>query len=136
MDRYQQTSVETASPTRRVVMLYDGAIRFLNLALPAMASKDLVLQSKMISNAQAIIHHLQSTLNFDIAPALCADLSKMYVILYSTLTDANINDSAIKVNEVIASLRELREAWIEVDKRTQASKVDASAASSKEMIAA
>ena len=61
--QYRQNSVETASPTRLVVMLYDGAIRFLSQALAAMQAGQHAQQSVLIGKAQAIIAHLHDTLD-------------------------------------------------------------------------
>ena len=120
--RYQNTAVQTATPTRLVIMLYDGAIRFLSQALPCMAASDFEGQSTFIGKAQAIVTHLRATLDFEAAPGIANDLEAMYVLLNNTLTDANINDRPEKVTEVISVLRELRAAWMEVDRQIQVEK--------------
>lgn len=119
--QYRQTAIETATPTRLVVMLYDGAIRFLSAALPEMKARRYDAQSRLIGRAQAIVAHLQSTLNFD-AGEVAEYLQTCYVALYDALTDANIHDKPESVEEAIEVLRELREAWIEVDRQCQANK--------------
>jgi len=133
--QYRTNSVETASPTRLVVMLYDGAIRFLNQALPEMRALHLENQSLYIGKAQAIIAHLRGTLDFEAAPAISNQLSALYVQIYDSLTLANVYDKPEKVEEAIAALRSLREAWLEVDKQCQAGKA-ALTGGSRELIAA
>jgi flagellar protein FliS len=120
--QYRQTAIETATPTRLVVMLYDGAIRFLSSALPEMHARRYDAQTRLIGRAQAIIAHLRDTLDFAQGGAVALDLEACYVALYDALTDANIHDKPERVQQAIDSLRELREAWIEVDRRCQAGK--------------
>lgn len=115
--QYQQTSVETASPTRLVIMLYDGAIRFLSKALPAMEQMNYYEQSYFIGKAQDIIAHLTATLDHEAGGSVADTLADMYVRLYDMLTDANIHDRPEKVLKVINALKEIREAWIEVDRQ-------------------
>ena len=120
--QYRQNSVETATPTRMVVMLYDGAIRFLSQSLPAMRTKKYDTQSENIGKAQAIISHLRDTLDFGAGGAVARHLDSLYVGLFDTLTDANIHDKPEMIEKVIEALRELREAWAEVDRQCQARK--------------
>ncbi len=120
--QYRQTAIETATPTRLVVMLYDGAIRFLSSALPEMHARRYDTQTRLIGRAQAIIAHLRDTLDYVKGGTVAHDLDACYVALYDALTDANIHDKPEKVQQAIAALRELREAWIEVDRICQAGK--------------
>lgn len=121
--QYRQNSVETATPTRMVVMLYDGAIRFLSQALPAMHARQYDRQSEMIGKAQDIIAHLRDTLDFAAGGAVARHLSQLYANLLDSLTDANIHDRPERVQSAIDALREMREAWAEVDRQCQAVKV-------------
>ncbi len=121
--QYRQNSVETSTPTRMVVMLYDGAIRFLTQALPAMHAHQYDRQSEMIGRAQDIIAHLRDTLNFGAGGPVAGHLSQLYTNLLDSLTDANIHDRPERVEQAIAALRELRDAWAEVDRQCQAGKV-------------
>ncbi len=120
--QYRQTAIETATPTRLVVMLYDGAIRFLSSALPEMHARRYDAQTRLIGRAQAIIAHLRDTLDYEKGGAVAHDLETCYVALYDALTDANINDKPEKLQQAIDAMRELREAWIEVDRHCQAGK--------------
>lgn len=122
--QYRQTSVETATPTRLVVLLYDGAIRFLSQALPAMRSRQYDQQSLLIGKAQAIIAHLRDTLDFKAGGAVAKHLNGLYLSMLDALTDANIHDKPERVEEVITALRELREAWAEVDRQCQFGKAN------------
>jgi len=131
-DQYRQNSIETATPTRMVVMLYDGAIRFLSQALAAMRLHKYDQQSHYINKGQAIIAHLRDTLDFKAGGAVADHLNGVYISMFDTLTEANFHDKTERVEEVISALRELRESWIEVDRQCQAGK----AAGTRELIAA
>ena len=129
--QYRQNSVETASPTRLVVMLYDGAIRFLSQALAAMQAKQHAQQSVLIGKAQAIIAHLHDTLDAEAGRAFAGSLSGIYTALLRTLTEANIKNQPQPVEDALGVLRELRETWAEVDRRCQSEKT-----ASRELVAA
>ena len=120
--QYRQNSIETATSTRIVVMLYDGAIRFLSQALAAMAAKSYVQQSRLIGNAQAIIAHLHDTLDPEVGSAFAGSLLGIYTALLRTLTEANIQNQPEPVEDAVAVLRDLRETWAEVDRQCQADK--------------
>ncbi len=120
--QYRQNSVETATPTRMIVMLYDGAIRFLSQSLPAMREKKYDRQSEYIGKAQAIISYLRDTLDFGAGGAVAKHLNDLYLRLLDTLTDANIHDKPELVEKTIEALRELRDAWAEVDRQCQTRK--------------
>lgn len=130
--QYRQNSVETATPTRMIVMLYDGAIRFLSQALPAMHARQYDRQSELIGKAQDIIAHLRDTLDFQAGGAVAQHLSAFYATLMGSLTDANIHDRPERVEQVIDALRQMRDAWAEVDRQCQAGKV----ATGRELICA
>jgi flagellar protein FliS len=93
-----------------VVMLYDGAVRFLTLALEAMDRHDLEEQGRNVSKAQQILCHLMGTLNFE-AGSLATDLYALYEFSIRRLMRANVEDDRASVETVRAQLMELREAW-------------------------
>lgn len=130
--QYRQNSIETATPTRLVVMLYDGAIRFLSQSLPAMRAKKYDQQSLLIGKAQSIIAHLRDTLDWEVGRTFSKSLDGIYGALQVSLNEANIYDKPELVEQAIEALRELREAWAEVDRQCQASK----ATPSRELMAA
>lgn len=120
--QYRQNSIETASPTRLVVMLYDGAIRFLTQALAAMEAKQHAQQSVLIGKAQNIIAHLHDTLDADTGSAFAPSLTGIYTALLRTLTQANIENQPKPVENALEILRELRETWAEVERQCREGK--------------
>ena len=135
--QYLRTAVETATPTRLVVMLYDGAIRFLSQAMTAMQAGQYEDQSRFIGKAQDIIAHLHAHLDYEAGGAVSRQLATVYAPMFDMLTYANAKDDCERVEKVLSALRELREAWVEVDRQCQAGKALARSAGPRpELIAA
>jgi flagellar protein FliS len=110
-DRYLETAVETASPARLIVMLYDGAIRFINEAAHAMQQRDYETQNAKLQRAQKILAELISSLDFDKGGEIAENLFRLYTYMYNQLVEANINDNLDRLQHVVQLLSELREAW-------------------------
>jgi flagellar protein FliS len=119
-ERYLQTAVETAHPARLVVMLYDGALRFLNCALEAMEQRDYEQQNLYLQKTQRILAELIGSLDFTKGGEVAENLFRIYTYLYNQLVQANIEDDAAKVQHAIALLSELREAWDTVASQVEA----------------
>jgi flagellar protein FliS len=110
-DRYLETAVETASPARLIVMLYDGAIRFINEAAHAMRQRDYEAQNAKLQRAQTLLAELSSSLDFDKGGEIAENLFRLYTYMYNQLVEANINDNLDRLQHVVQLLSELREAW-------------------------
>ena len=113
--KYRQTQVDTASPTQLVVMLYDGAIRFLSLARQKMGPGDLVARNTLLLKAQNIITHLISSLDIERGGDVAVNLQRLYTFMLLRIVEANVHDRTAPIDEVVGLLRELRESWVEVD---------------------
>ena len=120
-DRYLEMAVETASPARLIVMLYDGAIRFINEAAHAMQQRDYETQNAKLQRAQKILAELISSLDFDKGGEIAENLFRLYTYMYNQLVEANINDSLERLEHVAHLLSELRAAWdaIAIESETQ-----------------
>src|SRR5690554_3686627 len=92
-DRYLETAVETASPARLIVMLYDGAIRFINNAIDAMQNRQYEQQNYYLQRAQKILAELISSLDFDKGGEIAENLFRLYTYMYNQLVEANLQDS-------------------------------------------
>lgn len=110
---YRSSSVMTASPEQLVVMLYDGAIRFLRQGEVAMGEGAWTHASERLSRAEAIVDELLATLNLD-AGEVAERLQAIYVFCKRSLIEARLERSAIKVSLVMRLLADLREAWAQV----------------------
>jgi len=118
--RYLQTAVETAHPARLVVMLYDGAIRFLNQAKEAMEQRNYDQQNLYLQKVQRILSELIGSLNFTQGGEIAENLFRIYTYLYNQLVQENLEDDLAKVQHAIALLSELREAWDTVATQVEA----------------
>jgi flagellar protein FliS len=110
-ERYLETAVETASPARLIVMLYDGAIRFINEATYAMRQHDYETQNNKLQRAQKILAELISSLDFDKGGEIAENLFRLYTYMYNQLVEANIQDVPERLEHVVDLLSDLREAW-------------------------
>lgn len=110
-DRYLETAVETASPARLIVMLYDGAIRFIHEAAHAMRQCDYETQNYKLQRAQKILAELISSLDFEKGGEIAENLFRLYTYMYNQLVEANIHDSLERLEHVASLLSDLREAW-------------------------
>lgn len=112
---YRQVSLQTASRGQLVLMLYDGAIRFLERSLGGFAVEDPGEANAMINNnivrAQDIIRELDNSLNVESGGELASTLRKLYQYFDWRLTESNLQKTAVGVEEVIGRLTVLREAW-------------------------
>lgn len=108
--QYKKTQVDTASQGKLIVMLYDGAIRFVNTAIDAIPSKNIEKIHNNILKAQEIINELISSLNMD-AGDISNRLFSLYMYMNKRLMEANIKKEEAPLVEVRKYLIELRDAW-------------------------
>lgn len=110
---YKEVEIETASGLKLVVMLYSGAIKFLNIAREAIFSKKLDVANNNIIKAQDIITELMTSLNFE-AGEIAHNLYSLYIYMNRRLLEANLEKNPEIINEVIKLLTILKEAWEEI----------------------
>jgi len=111
---YQVTAVQSRSPIELVVMLYDGALRFLALAGEAADRGDVAARRDAMSRAMAIIAELQNTLNVQAGGEVAASLDQLYSYLSARLLDVAVKGDRTAIDEALKLLRPLREAWAQV----------------------
>ena len=114
---YRDSSVLTAPPERLVVMLYDGAHRFLFQAAHAMRSGDVALMNNRMQRAEAIINELRGTLNFEQGGDIAPRLEAIYAFCQRHLLEARLQKNPQKIEQVMKLLAELRDAWEQVSGR-------------------
>ena len=112
--QYQNCRIMTASPAELTLMLYEGAIKFCNIAQMAMEKKDYEKANVNMQKARNIIVELQTTLNFDYPVA--KDFDIIYSFIFERMTAANISKDPAVVDEILVQLRELRDIWRQVMK--------------------
>lgn len=109
---YQQNSVNTASPGELTLMLYNGCLKFINLAKQAIQTNDIQAKNTNIQKAQNIVQELMVTLNMDLE--VSKNMMSLYDYMNRRLIDANIkNDTAI-LEEVEGLVTDFRDTWKQV----------------------
>jgi flagellar protein FliS len=111
---YQEIAVQTASPEKLVVMLYEGSIRFLRQSIEAIREKDLDRKRQSIDRAVAVIQHLQGTLDMDRGRNVAADLDRLYSYITSRILDGSGKLEVAPLEEAIKLLTVLLSGWQEV----------------------
>lgn len=114
-NQYRKATVETVSPGKLLIMLYDGAIKNINNAISAINNKDYNGAHNDIIKTQDIIIELMSTLNMDYD--ISKNLYSLYDYMMNRLIEANINKDTAILEEVGNFLRDLRDTWQEVIKQ-------------------
>ncbi len=111
---YREASILTAPPERLVVMLYDGARRFLHQAAVAMREERYTESAERQRRAELIVEELLSTLNLEAGGEIASNLQGLYVFFLRQLSDARVERDADKLDWVSAQLGELRESWAQI----------------------
>lgn len=117
---YMDNKIMTATPYELTLMLYEGAIKFCNIAIVAIENNDLEKAHENIIKAEKIIVEFRDTLDFNYEIAKEFDL--MYDYIYQRLIDANIQKDKDIVEEALGFIRELRDTWKEAMKLSKQSK--------------
>ena len=110
--QYKNSKVLTASPAELTLMLYEGAIKFCNIAILAMEQKEIEKAHINIRKAQKIIEHLMVTL--DMKYPVAKDFDNMYQYLLRRLSEANISKDPEILKEILTHLHAIRDNWKEV----------------------
>ncbi|HQO03844.1 MAG TPA: flagellar export chaperone FliS [Spirochaetota bacterium] len=110
-DKYKQTEINTANQGKLIVMLYDGAIKFLNIALENMNPKAYDVVNTNIIKAQDIITELMISINLKDGGEISQNLFNLYMYFKKRLLEANIQKEPEIIQEVLKLLKELRAAW-------------------------
>ena len=108
---YQDTAVTTQSKGRIIVLLYDGAIKFMKLAIEELEKGDHEAKGRHICRAQDIISELNAVLDMDAGGEVATNLRKLYLFMNSHLSEANIKRDPQMIREVITLMEELNQGW-------------------------
>ena len=114
---YAKNKITMASPAELTLMLYEGAIKFCNIAVVAIENKDYTKANTNIQKAERIIGEFQATLDFKYEVA--KDFNNVYNYIMQRLIEANIKKDIEILEEVLKHLRTMRDTWKEVMKLTK-----------------
>lgn len=109
---YANSKIMTASPAELTLMLYEGAIKFCNIAIRAVEEKDVPKAHENIIKVENIISEFQATLNHKYPVA--KDFDEVYTYLKRRLLEANLKKDKEILEEVLKHLRTMRDTWKEV----------------------
>lgn len=114
---YANNKIMTASPAELTLMLYEGAIKFCNIAIVAVEEKDIEKAHVNIMKVERIIEEFQSTLNHKYP--VSKDFDEIYRYLLIRLRDANLKKDKEILEEVLGHLRTMRDTWKDVMRMTK-----------------
>ena len=112
-DHYRQQQILNASPAERVVLLYDGAIKFMMITRKAIEDKDIQARYDNSIKARNVIQHLSETLDMEKGGDIAANLDNIYRYLLSKFPEIDKNNIET-VDEILKHLKILRESWAKI----------------------
>jgi len=114
---YSRMANTESNPLKQVVMLYDGAIKFLNLTADNIEAGDLVAKGEHSNRALDILNYLQSILDFEKGEAVAASLDNLYRSVINLILKASAALDAVLMRKAADFLIPVRDAW-ETNART------------------
>jgi flagellar secretion chaperone FliS len=108
---YQETAITTQNRGRLIVMLYDGAIKFLRQSIADIERNDFAAKGKNIARAQDILYELNTVLDTEKGGQIAQNLRSLYNFMQRHLSEANIRKDPQMIQEVIGMLEELNNSW-------------------------
>ena len=117
--QYKKSSIESSNPNMLIIKLYEGGIKFLNMAEIKMEEKDYQESNNLLIRVQRIILELRYSLDEEKGGELANNLADLYDYMYGRLITANLEKKIEIIDEVRGLLKELLEAWQEAVKKAQ-----------------
>jgi flagellar protein FliS len=119
-NQYLDNTVNSASPEQLMLMLYDGAIRFISLGIQAIENGVIDKRAYYINKTSAIVSEFAATLDHSMNPELAEDLDALYSYMLKRMIEANLHNDIEPLLEVKKMLSDLRTTWaqaIEINKQ-------------------
>ena len=118
---YQNGAVFTASPAQLILMLFEGAVRFINISLEGFNHQDPLefnlTINQNVQKAQAIIRELKACLHEGKSPEFAQRMTALYDYFDRRLQEGNLKKTREPIEEVLRHLHVLRDAWKEMTLR-------------------
>jgi flagellar protein FliS len=108
---YQDSAVTTQSKGRLIVLLYDGAVKFMKLAVKELQANNHEAKGKYINKARDIISELNAVLDMNAGGEIASNLRKLYCYMDNRLSEANIKRDPAMIQEVIELMEQLNNSW-------------------------
>ena len=111
LNMYRQTAVTTASKEQVLIMLYEGAIKYLKKASESCQKNDLAGKGVAVGKAHDIINELSNTLDFAIGGDVAKNLERIYSFAIDQIVQGNLNNEAARFDQARKLLETLLEGW-------------------------
>jgi flagellar protein FliS len=117
--QYREIHLVSSTPEETVLMLYDGAIRFLKEAAKELADKNMTAKIRLLGKVEKILDYLQSCLDMEKGGEIAENLHRLYDYMLVRLTEANLYNDLAKIEEIANLLGTVREGWAGICKATK-----------------
>lgn len=114
---YRQASVRTMDQNKLIVMLYDGAIRHIKIALKHLSTGEIEKVHNSLVKSKNIISELMASLNMEKGGEIAKNLQTLYSYMFGQLIEANMNKNRAPAEDVLHLLQQLREAWVQLGQK-------------------
>jgi flagellar protein FliS len=138
--QYSEVHLASSSPEETVLMLYDGAIRFLKEAIRELAEENIAAKVHLLDKVEKIVEYLQSCLDRENGGEIAENLQRLYDYMLVRLTEANFYNDAAKLEEIGKLLGTVREGWAGIcdaakkDQETDSSQPEKDSAATKNIM--
>jgi len=112
---YQNMHISGLNQKDLIVMLYSGALRFIDEGKEFIHKNDVPQTSEKLSRARNIFVHLLSTLNLELGGEFAEKLSALYAYFIEKITNANVTKDIKELDEIIPLISEIKESWEQID---------------------
>ncbi len=112
--QYQIDEINTSTQGKLILMMYDGAIKYINMAMECMEKNDVSGQGVYIQKARDVINELMVALDVEKGGEVCRNLERLYQFILRQLTLANIKNESKPLSSILRILRPLRQAWDQI----------------------
>ena len=116
---YKEIGINTSQPLKLVIMLYDGAITFLEKSIEYAENKDIKNKNIYANKARDIILELNNSLNLEVGGEMASNLKRLYFFMNRHLFQANLKNDMQGMREVILMLSDLREVWQDISNQKE-----------------
>jgi flagellar protein FliS len=111
--KYKQTSVQSASKEKILLMLYEGAIRFVKQALIAIDQKNIADRGMNIGRAYDVVMELNNSLNHEVGGEIAKNLEQLYMFITEQFTKSNATGQRKPLEDALKVLETLYSGWVE-----------------------
>lgn len=119
--QYKEDTITSAPPEKILLMLYEGAMRNMNLALTRLSASDRAGFSLHLGKGQAIVSELVNSLDTNVGGEICKNLEKLYLFVIDRLMQANLKCEGREISHCLRIMKTLKEGWEDAVRQTSGS---------------